>query len=154
MSHPYQDEFLSLLEEELSAHEIETIRITENEELPILRVILPLFEDNRGTILMDICIFDYPEKIRLVQIYSTLLTDLGEKRHALQSVLNGWNTVAAAGAYGIYEDEDQLFHKYNVISDTEEDVEDVADRTLIAALVASEEISIRLPEAYALVDDN
>ena len=86
-------------------------------------------------------ILDYAHKLRLAGV---------DKDTALRQTLGEWNMVALAGAYGIYEELGQLYHKYNVVVRAQEDLDDVVADVLAGVFMATEEMSRRLVEAVRL----
>ena len=145
-----QREFALRLQASFQEHGYERCQIEDQGDLATLQVLLPLYEEGRGLVIMDLCLVDYDEDFELVQIYSTMTPEPGPGLPALRQTLGEWNMVALAGAYGIYEELGQLYHKYNVVVRAQEDLDDVVADVLAGVFMATEEMSRRLVEAVRL----
>ena len=76
-----------------------------------LRILLPVTEEEYP-VLTEVMVCSFSEDLDLLIIYTTLLTEMNEKAVDLPAKLSEWNIVCPLGAYGIFEEEEQLFHKY------------------------------------------
>jgi len=113
----------------------------------MLRCLAPLFEDDKGYVLIEICELDYDENFELFQIYSTLIMEPGQGLDELRKTVNVWNLTSTLGAYGIYEAMGQLFHKYNVVVGVDDDVDMVVGQVFAALYTAMNEMGSKLAEA-------
>jgi hypothetical protein len=116
----------------------------------LLRFTAPLFENDTGYVLIEICQLDYDENFELFQIYSTMIPEPGPGLAELRKAVNRWNLTAALGAYGIYDPLGQLFHKYNVIVGVEDTPDMVVGQVLAALYITMDEMERRLADAVAL----
>lgn len=144
-----QNIVLSLLQEQLKQEDFST-ELTDSQQGPVLRTVIPLLENEQGQVLVEICALTYNDQIDLIQIFSTMLLEPGPGLDALRAQLNDWNLVAIAGAYGIYEKMGQLYHKYNVTIDTTLDLESKAAQAFLGLCVALDEMCGRIGEAISL----
>lgn len=112
-----------------------------------VRCLLPLFDDGTGKVLMDIFALDYNEHFDLIQLYTTMILQPGPGLEKLRGKLGEWNFYASAGSYGIYEEAGQLYHKYNVIAQSESSVDRVVSDTFAAVCVCMDEMADHLMEA-------
>ena len=96
-------------------------RFKEDEGLYILQAAIEgLGDDEKGNALMELCFVPVDEEgnesigdVTLFQIYTTFLIGIPEKKE--KDVLYGLNEVnmdCLLGAYGIFNDEKQIYHRY------------------------------------------
>ena len=77
-----------------------------------LRALLPVTEAG-DVVLTEIMMGPYTDDALLLEIYSTMIVEIGPGYEALKEMLLDWNLTAALGAFGIYRQQKQLYHKYN-----------------------------------------
>jgi len=116
----------------------------------MLRFTAPMFEDNTGYVLFELCQMNYDENFELFQIFSTMIMSVGPGMDKLRAALNDWNLTALLGAYGIYEELGQLYHKYNVVIGLDDTPDSIVGQLLSALYIAMDEIERRLADAIAL----
>ena len=96
-------------------------RYKEDEDLYILQAaMVGLGEDEKGNALMELCFVPIDEDgsedigdVVLFQIYTTFFVGVTEKK--VKSILAGLNELnmdLLLGAYGIYNEEKQVYHRY------------------------------------------
>ncbi|MGI6192965.1 MAG: hypothetical protein ACOYI3_05335 [Christensenellales bacterium] len=120
------------------------------EDREMLRFAAPLLGDDKGFVLIEICQFDYDETSAIFQIFSTMIPEPGPGFEKLRSAVNGWNLFSRLGAYGIFEQLGQLYHKYNVVVNLDESAESVFTRVVTALYICMDEMEYRLSEALAI----
>lgn len=81
--------------------------------------------DRCGAALIELCLIDFDGEFELVQIYTTLLTDVGDAMPDLARACLRWNLKAPLGAYGVHESLRQMYHKYNIAIDSELTCDDI-----------------------------
>ena len=90
-----------------------------------LRALMPV--TNTGeVVLTEVMLGPLTEDALLVQIYSTMIVEIGPGYEALKEMILDWNLTAGLGAFGIYRQQRQLYHKYNYIIPTDADPEEMA----------------------------
>ena len=112
--------FLNEIEELLKQMGCETARL-QGEEPQIgdtVRAMLPL-DDAGNMVLLEVLTAAYNEATLLVQIYSTMIAEIGPGYEALKEMTLDWNLACPIGAFGIYRQNRQFFHKYNCLMPTE-----------------------------------
>ena len=149
MTNEDQNIVLSLIQEQLEKEDFST-ELTQSQQGPVLRTVIPLLEEEQGQVLVEICALTYNDQIDLVQIFSTMLLEPGPGLETLRGQLNSWNLVAIAGAYGIYDQMGQLYHKYNVAIDSTLDLESKAGQAFLGLCAALDEMCGRIKEAITL----
>ena len=96
-------------------------RFKEDEELYFLQAAIQgLGDDEEGNALMELCFVPIDEEgkedigdVILFQIYTTFLLDIPEKKEKNVLVgLNELNMDSLLGAYGIFNEEKQVYHRY------------------------------------------
>ncbi len=96
-------------------------RFKEDEDLYILQAAIPgLGEEEKGNALMELCFVPLDEEgnedigdVILFQIYTTFFVGVTEKK--VKSILVGLNELnmdLLLGAYGIFNQEKQVYHRY------------------------------------------
>ncbi|MBQ6344144.1 MAG: hypothetical protein IJI41_13550 [Anaerolineaceae bacterium] len=90
-----------------------------------LRVMLPIDEAG-NKVLMEIMAMSYTDDAILVQIYSTMIAEIGPGYEALKEMLLDWNLTCPLGAFGIYRQGRQFYHKYNYTLPTDGDPKEMA----------------------------
>lgn len=90
-----------------------------------LRVMLPIDEAG-NKVLMEIMAMSYTDDAILVQIYSTMIAEIGPGYEALKEMLLDWNLTCPLGAFGIYRQGRQFYHKYNYTLPTDGDPKQMA----------------------------
>ncbi len=76
-----------------------------------LRILLPVTEEGHP-VITEVMVTEFTGELDLLHLYSTVIAAFNEKAGELPRKLSEWNILCPLGAYGIYEQEGQLFHKY------------------------------------------
>lgn len=119
--------FYTELETLMKKMEYETARLKVDDPdiSEMLRTMMPV--DAAGNrILLEVIAVEYNEHTFMIQIYTTLLMEIGPGLEALKEKLTNWNLTCPIGAFGIYTGENQLYHKYNYLMPSDEDLKDMA----------------------------
>lgn len=149
MASQQQCEFITLLHQWAVNHWKEA-EIVERGDLLTLRMMPSLYTDGTAPVLMEICLLEYSDDISVVQIYTTIFPKPEPGLAELRAKLPEWNFTSLAGAYGIYEQQGQLYHKQNVAVITGAGADEQIDTVLPAICMAMDEMARRLPEALEL----
>lgn len=115
-----------------------------------LRLFPALLEDGTGHVYMEICLAPYSDELTVAQIYSTLIPKSGPHTDQLAAHFADWNLHSLAGAYGLYGDDQQLYHKQNVALINGESEESHIKTLLASVSLAMDEMARRLPEAIQI----
>lgn len=114
--------FLNELEELLKKMEYQTARL--KGEAPqigdTVRAMVPA-DDEGNFVLMEVLAVKYNEETLLIQIYTTMVAEIGPGYEALKEMTLDWNLTCPIGAFGIYRQNRQFYHKYNYLLPTEGD---------------------------------
>ncbi len=127
--------------------------IVEQDGLPMLRVLLPVLEDGRGLVLVEIFITEYSDVTNLAHIFSTMTPGSGAGLDELSRVINHWNLTSLVGGYGIYEEHGLLFHRHTVAVSPTDEAEDVKEDILRGLFASLDEMGRRLPEVIVISND-
>ena len=116
------DLFLNEIEELLKQMGCETARLRgEDPQIgDTVRAMLPV-DDAGNMVLLEVLTAPYNEATLLVQIYSTMIAEIGPGYEALKEMTLDWNLACPIGAFGIYRRNRQFFHKYNYLMPVEGD---------------------------------
>ena len=90
-----------------------------------LRAALPVTEAG-DSILLEVMAMNFVNDTVVAEIYTTILTDIRSSFEALKDNLLEWNLFCPLGAYGIYREGMQFYHKYNYLIPSDGDAEDMA----------------------------
>ncbi len=79
-----------------------------------LRAMLPV-DETGNKVLLEVLVGEYNEHTILVQMYTTMIAEIGPGYEALKEMLLDWNMICPVGAFGIYRQMRQFYHKYNYL---------------------------------------
>ena len=114
-----------------------------------LRALMPVTE--RGdAVLTEVMVGPYTEDALLLQIYSTMILEIGPGYEALKEMILDWNLVAPLGAFGIYRQQRQLYHKYNYIIPIDAVPEEMAAEIFYLMNLVLDVVAARFPDAVRL----
>lgn len=114
-----------------------------------LRALLPVTEAG-DVVLTEVMMGPYTDDALLLEIYSTMIVEIGPGYEALKEMLLDWNLTAALGAFGIYRQQKQLYHKYNYIIPADADPEEMAEEIFYLINLVLGVISERFPDSVRL----
>lgn len=113
-----------------------------------LRILLPVTEEGHP-VITEVMVTELTEELDLLHIYSTVIAEFNEKAGELPGKLSEWNILCPLGAYGIYEEEGQLFHKYTVPFPRELAAERLADEAMTLVELVYSVLSRKYPDILA-----
>ncbi len=143
--------FLNELEELLKKMDYETARLA-GEEPQIgdtLRAMVPV-DDEGNKVLLEVLVGEYNENTLLIQIYSTMIAEIGPGYEALKEMLLEWNLTCPIGAFGIYRENRQFYHKYNYLIPTDGDAKENAMSIFYIIHLVREVIGAIFPDVVRL----
>lgn len=143
--------FLNELEELLKKMEYQTARL-EGQEPQIgdtLRAMVPVDEAG-NMVLLELLLGEYNENTLMVQIYSTMIAEIGPGYEALKEMLLDWNLTCPIGAFGIYRQNRQFYHKYNYLLPTDGDAKEMATEVFYIIHLVRDVIAQVFPDAVRL----
>ena len=143
--------FLTELEKLLKKMDYETF-LVKNDDPDLgntLRALVPVDEAG-NKVLLEVMELPYDEHAILVQIYSTMITEIGPGYEALKEMTLEWNLICPIGAFGIYREERQFFHKYNYLMPTDEDEKEMAMEVFYIIHLVRDVIAEIFPDAVRL----
>ena len=77
-----------------------------------LRTLLPVTE-NGDMVMLEFMAAPYTEDANVLQLYTTMIPEIGPGFEALKDALLDWNLTCRIGAFGIFREGRQFYHKYN-----------------------------------------
>ena len=139
------------LEERLKLLKVETARIGgEDDQIgDTLRALLPVTEAG-DMVLMEVMVTPFDEGMALLHLYTTLIMEIGPGYEALKEMVLDWNLLCPLGAFGIFRQERQFYHKYVFPFPKNLPPKKLADRVMYLLEVLYEVISQRFDEAVQL----
>ena len=143
--------FINELEELLKKMEYETARL-EGEAPQIgdtLRALVPV-DDEGNMVLLEVMAGEYDEHTLLIQIYTTMIAEIGPGYEALKEMTLEWNLVCPIGAFGIYREERQFYHKYNYLIPADGEAKDTAMSIFYIIHLVRDVIAEIFPDAVRL----
>ena len=114
-----------------------------------LRAMVPVTESGKA-VLLEVMAVPFTEDAHLLQVYSTLIPEIGSAYEALKDALLDWNLTCPLGAYGIYKPLMQLYHKYNYLMPVEVPPEEMAGEVFYIIDLIRDVIAQVFPEAVRL----
>jgi hypothetical protein len=141
-------QFFRALEDMIHALDIETTYV-EGIHAPqigdTLRILLPVTEEGHP-VITEVMLTDFTEEDDLLFIYSTVIAAFSEKAAELPQKLSEWNLLCPLGAFGIYEEEGQLFHKYTLPIPKDAEPGDLAEEAMYLLELIHSVLSEKYPE--------
>lgn len=143
--------FLNELEELLKKMEYQTARLDGQEPQigDTLRAMVPVDEAG-NMVLLELLLGEYNENTLMVQIYSTMIAEIGPGYEALKEMLLDWNLTCPIGAFGIYRQNRQFYHKYNYLLPTDGDAKEMATEVFYIIHLVRDVIAQVFPDAVRL----
>ena len=119
--------FFTELEELLKkmGYETATLKGQEPQLGNTLRAMVPVDEVG-NKVLLEVLAGQYNEHTLLIQIYSTMIAEIGPGYEALKEMTLDWNLTCPVGAFGIYRQNRQFYHKYNYLMPADTDQKQMA----------------------------
>ncbi len=114
-----------------------------------LRVLLPVTDDG-DIVLTEILATPWVEDCDLLHFYSTIIVEIGPGYEALKEMMLDWNLACPLGAFGIYRQTRQFYHKYTLALPKDTDLGTLPERAFYLLNLIAAVISERLPEAVKL----
>ena len=68
------------------------------------------------------------EETDLLQFYTTMVMELDVDHGQLAQTLVQWNFLCPLGAFGIFEEGNQLYHKYGIVLNGTEELDELAEQ--------------------------
>ena len=140
-------QFFHILDEKLQALGIETTYV-EGARAPqlgdTLRILLPVTEEGYP-VITEVMLTEFAEDLDMLFLYSTVVP-LREDAAGLSEKLSEWNLLCPLGAYGIYAEEGQLFHKYTLPFPREMDPDLLAEDAMMLLELVHSVLSQKYPE--------
>ena len=134
---------------ELSALGIESTYIEGIDDPQIgetLRILFPVTQDGNA-VITEIMVTSFTAQLDLLMLYSTIVAEIGPRYDELVRTLIPWNMLCPFGAYGIFEEERQLYHKYSLPFPNDVDPADLAGQIMVLLGVLHEVLSEKYYEA-------
>ena len=128
----------------------DSTELTEQDGILFLRLFPALFTDGSGRVYMEVCVLDYSDELSIGQVYSTMIPKPGPHSDDLKEHFADWNLHSAAGAYGLYGDQKQLYHKQTVALINDESVDSQSQALFACIGMCMDEMSRHLHEAIQI----
>ncbi len=114
-----------------------------------LRALMPV-DDMGNNVLLEVMIVVYNQHTMLIQIYTTMITEIGPGYEALKEMALQWNLTCRIGAFGIYPPKKQFYHKYNYLLSSDEEPKDMAEEIFYIIHLVMDVITEIFPEAVRI----
>ena len=143
--------FLTELDALLKKMEYQTavLKSEDPEFSDTLRAMVPVDEEG-NMVLLEVMAIPYEEDANLVQIYTTMIAEIGPGYEALKEMTLEWYLTCPIGAFGIYREGRQFFHKYNYLMPTDEDEKEMAAEIFYIIHLVRDVIAEIFPDAVRL----
>ena len=143
--------FFSEMEKLLKESQLETAVLKGQEPQlgDTLRAMLPIDEAG-NCVLLELMAIPFTEEAHLLQIFTTLILEIGPGYEALKEMLLDWNLSCPLGAYGIYRASRQFYHKYNYLMPVGVPADEMAAEILDVISLIQDVIGEVYPDAVRL----
>ena len=131
---------------------IECRRETLENGVELISFLTAAYEDGSGLVYVQLALLRELNEVDMAQIFTTVLPRIGEARSRMERAILYWNRTSILGSYGIYDEEDQLYHRYRLPLEEEEAAETTAARIISAVTLVWEEVARRYPAASAILN--
>lgn len=111
-----------------------------------MRVLVPI-TDEGDAVLLELMAASIDEETDLLQFYTTMVMELDVDHGQLAQTLAQWNFLCPLGAFGIFEEGNQLYHKYGIVLNGTEELDELAERVILILSVLYEVIEQKYPLA-------
>lgn len=111
-----------------------------------MRVLVPI-TDEGDAVLLELMAASIDEETDLLQFYTTMVMELAADRGQLARTLMQWNFLCPLGSFGVFEEGNQLYHKYGILLTGEEELDRLAEHVIQILSVLYEVIEQKYPLA-------
>ena len=146
-----QKQFFQILEQKLNGMGMQTAAAAGAGAPQIgdtLRVLVPITDEGEA-VLLELMAAAIDEETDLLQFYTTMVMELAADRGQLARTLMQWNFLCPLGSFGVFEEGNQLYHKYGIVLNGTEELDELAERVILILSVLYEVIEQKYPLAVA-----
>ena len=111
-----------------------------------LRVLVPITDEGEA-VLLELMAAAIDEETDLLQFYTTMVMELAADRGQLARTLMQWNFLCPLGSFGVFEEGNQLYHKYGILLTGEEELDRLAEHVIEILSVLYEVLEQKFPAA-------
>ena len=111
-----------------------------------MRVLVPI-TDEGDAVLLELMVAAIDEETDLLQFYTTMVMELAADRGQLARTLMQWNFLCPLGSFGVFEEGNQLYHKYGILLTGEEELDRLAEHVIEILSVLYEVLEQKFPAA-------
>ena len=144
-----QKQFFQILEQKLNGMGMQTAAAAGAGAPQIgdtLRVLVPITDEGEA-VLLELMAAAIDEETDLLQFYTTMVMELAADRGQLARTLMQWNFLCPLGSFGVFEEWNQLYHKYGIVLNGTEELDELAERVILILSVLYEVIEQKYPLA-------
>lgn len=144
-----QKQFFQILEQKLNGMGMQTAAAAGAGAPQIgdtLRVLVPITDEGEA-VLLELMVAAIDEETDLLQFYTTMVMELAADRGRLARTLMQWNFLCPLGSFGVFEEGNQLYHKYGILLTGEEELDRLAEHVIEILSVLYEVLEQKFPAA-------
>ena len=144
-----QKQFFQILEQKLNGMGMQTAAAAGAGAPQIgdtLRVLVPITDEGEA-VLLELMAAAIDEETDLLQFYTTMVMELAADRGQLARTLMQWNFLCPLGSFGVFEEGNQLYHKYGILLTGEEELDRLAEHVIQILSVLYEVLEQIFPAA-------
>ena len=144
-----QKQFFQILEQKLNGMGMQTAAAAGAGAPQVgdtLRVLVPITDEGEA-VLLELMAAAIDEETDLLQFYTTMVMELAADRGQLARTLMQWNFLCPLGSFGVFEEGNQLYHKYGIVLNGTEELDELAERVILILSVLYEVIEQKYPLA-------
>ena len=110
-----------------------------------LLAFLPVADEEDQRVLMEIALAELGEGMLFLQFYSTVALECTQSPAVLLEAINTVNFYCPVGSFGIFSEQGNLYHKYCLLIDTEDNVQSVFENAVMGFHAIHSILSPRAP---------
>lgn len=144
-----QKQFFQILEQKLNGMGMQTAAAAGAGAPQIgdtLRVLVPITDEGEA-VLLELMAAAIDEETDLLQFYTTMVMELAADRGQLARTLMQWNFLCPLGSFGVFEEGNQLYHKYGILLTGGEELDRLAEHVIEILSVLYEVLEQKFPAA-------
>ncbi len=114
-----------------------------------IRSLVPV-TDNGDAVMLEISLAKLNDDIDFLQFYSTLIMEIGTGYEQLEQACSVMNFYCPVGAFGVFAQNRQFYHKYSLLMDAQADMERLHADAMTALEAIYDVLSVHFQVAVKL----
>ena len=110
-----------------------------------LRILMPVTAEGHP-VISEFMLTELADDYHMLILYTTVLASIKANKEKLPATLIDWNLACPMGHYGVYEEENQLYHKYSLPFPVDTDPVLLAAQAMDLLTLVYELLSAKYPD--------